>query len=165
VIGVFALMLVAAVTPAEFEAALPVGSTGEIGNPFLIQAWPDKGCSNCVVNADDKAAVEVLIGNLKAPMGGAAIYPQIEFHLVKVRPLADTVASIDDIRAKIEACKLGTGAILAPYPTSNVTAFGLRFDCDATKTTMWMSVVMDKDHHPKLAYLVPNYPLPLMKAR
>jgi hypothetical protein len=166
VITLLVLMLAATGTPAEeFELALPVGSNSESSRPFLIQAWPDGGCPNCIVNDDDKAALKIVINDLKAPVGTASTYPGIKFHYVSPRPLADSVTSIDNIREKIEACRFGTAAILSPYPTSNVTAFGLRFDCDATKTLMWMSVVMGNDHRPILAYLVPNYPLPLKKVK
>lgn len=145
--------------------ALPVAE-GRAGNgPFTIQVWPDEGCKGCEIDSDDLAALRIQLDDLHAAKGVSAKYPGVQYLKVDAGSQVAATSSIDKIRKALVGCEVGATGKLATNPTSQEPAFGVRFNCAATRSYRWMSVVMSSNHRPKTVYFLPGKPIYVARTR
>ena len=157
-----ALWCLSSAALGKTSIVLPVAA-GRSGNgPWTVEAWPDDGCTNCVRNQADLTGVQELISDLltEGPENSAK-YEKLQIHIVR-GGRENGQASFAKLKREVDGCKLGSAGMLAPNHTTDLVAFGLRIDCDKTKHSNFMSVVMGEDHVPATLYWMPDGPIVAM---
>jgi hypothetical protein len=143
---------------AQTSFVLPV-APGQPGNgPWTVEAWPDNGCTDCSVNQADLAGVQDLVNDLLTPNKRGATHAKLPVHVVR-SGLDDGETSVAKLKAVLAGCRLGSSGMLSPNHTIHLVAFGLRIDCEKTKHSHFMSVVMNDDHVPAAIYWMPDGPI------
>lgn len=159
---ILALMVSGAASAADTSStviALPVADGQQGNGPFTIQVWPDEGCKSCVIDPSDLTALRAVLKDVAAARGTPATYSRIQYLTVRGGSGTSATSSIDKVRKALAGCQVGADGKLAPNPTSSALAFGVRFDCVATRNYRWMSVVMNGEHEPRAVYLLPDGPI------
>jgi hypothetical protein len=143
---------------AQTTFVLPV-APGQPGNgPWTVEAWPNNGCTDCTVNQVDLAGVQGLVNDLLTPSQQSAASAKLPVHVVR-SGLDDGETSVAKLKAVLGGCRLGSSGMLSPNHTTQLVAFGLRIDCEKTKHSHFMSVVMNDDHVPAAIYWMPDGPI------
>lgn len=149
---------------AQTTFVLPV-APGQPGNgPWTVEAWPNNGCTDCTVNQVDLAAVQDLVNDLLNTKQQSVTHAKLPVHVVR-SGLDDGEISVAKLKAVFANCKLGSLGMLSPNHTTRVVAFGVRIDCEKTKHSHFMSVVMNDDHVPAAIYWMPDGPIVAADAR
>jgi hypothetical protein len=156
IIGAAACCMSVAATAATIM--LPV-APGQPGNgPWTVEAWPNDGCADCSVEQADLAAIQALVSDLLTPAQQSATHSNLPVHVVR-GGLDDGQTSFAKLKKLLVDCKLGSSGMLAPNATTHLVAFGLRIDCEKTKRSNFMSVVIGPAHAPAAVYWMPDGPI------
>jgi hypothetical protein len=157
----FFLLLIFGAASAAYSktnVVLPVAPGVSGGGPWTVEEWSNDGCLHCNMNQADFGALRAFVGSLKKDTHENFADPNLTMVIVRGGQNSGT-ATVADLQDMLDGCKVGSAGMLSPNHTTDLVAFGVRFDCEKTHHASFMSVVMGKDHSPSAVYWLPDGPI------
>jgi hypothetical protein len=137
---------------------LPV-APGQPGNgPWTVETWPNDGCAACSIDKADLGAVQEVVRDLLTSGEESAVHSKIPVYVVR-GGLDDGQTSVAKLKRALADCRFGSSGVLSTNDTTQLVAFGVRIDCEKSKRSNFMSVVMGDDHVPVAIYWMPDGPI------